>query len=561
MRLLFALVLNLCRLLWLPVRVLGWHWFVPIGSWVRVDVRGPVVEVAPRSGLGGPAAFSLQRLRALVERVGADRRVTGLLVVVDEWQGGTATAWALRRVLERARTLGKRVCVFLPNGAGTRTALVATAAHRILVAPRTQLAPLGYAVEIHYLKDALDWVGVEPEVIAHGRFKAAFETLVSAEMSQEQRQQLEQLLDNSYEILVTSLATGRGVSRTLAEQWVHEGPWAADTALRQGLIDGIVHEDDIDESLSGAETPAMKTRILRLRTYERWRGGSWAPWRRRRRIGVLELRGPIVGHAPIPGLPVATGDSFVKLADRARRDPSVRGVVLAITSPGGSVLVSERMRHAVERLARDKPVVAYLGDIAASGGYLAAVGAHAIYATPATVTGSIGVVAARFCFGELLARLGVSVHTVKRGGRADLHSSSRPLAADEREHLREEIAEVYRYFVEAVAMGRKRAIAAIEQVAEGRVYSGHRASELGLVDGTDGFEAALEDVRRRVGARRVLAAELLESGRVIDRILGGGRTRPRLYSALQELWMMALCSSHQPTAWLWCPVRVVERGG
>ena len=555
MRFVLALVVNLVRLVLWPLRVLASARAAPRSGWVKVTIDGPVVEVAshPPFWEGRSPVTSLHQLRRLVDVCAEDARVVGLLVVLRGWQGGSATATSLRRVLLAARERNKRLVVYLPRGGGTRTMYVASAAERIIVAPQSQLSPLGFAVQAQYLKEGLDRVGVEPEVLAHGRFKTAGETLVASEMSAAQREQLEALLDDAYETLIDALVEGRGVSRKLAEQWVDDGPWSATAAIRQGLVDASAHEDELPKKLDPERQRGAP--LVGFRRYLRRRVLRWVPWRRKPRIGVVELHGPIAGRAAAM-LPMATGEHFTSCIERAIEDRSVRGVILHVSSPGGSVLVSDQMLHGVRRLADKKPVVACFGDIAASGGYLAALGTAAIFAEPTTITGSIGVVAARFGVAPLLAKLGIAVETVKRGRRADMHSPVRSLAADEKEVVQRELEEVYGYFVEAVARARGRTFAEIEPLAQGRVYSGIAARRLGLIDGVGGFPEAMRELRRRIGGRdRTLEPQVVGAG-WRSALIG------RLHPAAAEVWsdvVAMMLAGGSERSWLWCASRLVDR--
>jgi protease-4 len=235
-------------------------------------------------------------------------------------------------------------------------------------------------------------------------------------------------------------------------------------------------------------------RYLRARRALRFR-----PLRARPVVGVVEVHGAIVSRPSLGLARAAAEPRVVAMLRAARRNRSIRGVILHVDSPGGSALASDRIHHEVVRLARVKPVVAYLSNVAASGGYYVASAAHLIVAQPQSVTGSIGVVAARFAVGPLLERLGVATDVVKRGKRADLFSSARRLDAGERAVYERELDAVYGNFLRVVAEGRGRAVADIEPLAQGRVYSGTDAHARGLVDCLGGLERALHEVRELVG--------------------------------------------------------------
>jgi protease-4 len=214
---------------------------------------------------------------------------------------------------------------------------------------------------------------------------------------------------------------------------------------------------------------------------------------------------------------MAESEQLMGVLRAAGEAKAVRGVVLLIDSPGGSVLASDRIYHEVVRLAAKKPVVAYFANIAASGGYYVAAGAHAIVAQPTTITGSIGVVAAHLVLSSLLEKLGIVTELVKRGARADMLSPSRPLDEGEREAMRREIEGYYQDFVAIVARSRNRAPEDIEKLARGRVYSGAEAYRLGLVDRLGSFETALEVVRERLGETRPLAPAVIKAPRTMPK--------------------------------------------
>ncbi len=566
MRLLVSLIVDLWLLVWWPLLLLRRRRAAPQGAWLRLEVDGPVVEVPPRLPFWDrrPRPLALERLRRLVELAARDPRVAGILVELKHVSGGSASATSLREVLLMARQRGKRVVVYLPHGASTRETYVASAAERVLLGPETFVSPLGFAVESQYFKDALDKVGVEPEVFARGRYKTAGEMLVSRTMSEAQREQLGALLDVAWDTLIDALSTGRGVERAIAEQWINAGPWSADSAVAQHIADGVVYDDQLAETLDPERKGGAP--LIAAGRYLRRRRIQLRPLRRRPRIGVIEVHGPIVGKPAFGMLPMAAEQPVREAIKRALDDPRVRGVILHVDSPGGSALASDRMLHELKRLAAKKPVVAIMGNVAASGGYMVAVGAHMIVAQPTTITGSIGVVAARFVIGPVLERIGVGVAVVKRGARADMESPVRHLDEGEREVLDRQLDDVYRSFLRVVSEGRRRPISGIEPLAGGRVWSGRDALAHGLVDRLGGFEVALAELRTRIGP----GAERLEPELVggphlplpaalLPRLLGGLSRMPEALGALPLAPL--LLSAARERVLLWCGIEELDLGG
>jgi protease-4 len=496
-----------------PVRAVRAHRLLKKGSVVLLTLDGPVVELADRQPWWRrmpSRTMSLVRIRELVRMVASDPKITGLVVEIRSLHAGAAIATSLRQTLLQFKESNKPLLAYLPMGAGSREMLVASAADRIVAGPASSIAPLGIAVESRYFRRALDRVGVLPEIFARGEFKTAGESMARDSMSPEQREQLGAILDVMEGELMTALGAGRRRSSDEVRALIDGGPYRAPDALAHHLVDATGYDDDLPRLFAeGDERPKMvpAKSYLAVRRATPLRQG----------IGVVRVRGPIVSRAPLAIGRMAESEQIVGSLRAAREANAVRGVVLLIDSPGGSVLASDRIYHEVVRLAEKKPVVAYFGNVAASGGYYVAAGAHAIVAQPTTITGSIGVVAAHFVLSPLLGKLGIVTELVKRGARADMLSVNRPLDEGERQAMTREIEGYYQDFVDIVARGRNRPPEDIEKLARGRVYSGAEAYRLGLVDRLGDFETALDVVRERLGETRRLAPAVIKSPRTMPK--------------------------------------------
>ncbi|AKU97533.1 Protease IV [Labilithrix luteola] len=497
----------LLDLLLFPLRALWKSRAVPEGAFVTLTIDGAVADVVAKPRFWqfrARKATSLHTLATTVKLIAADERVRGLLVTIENLQAGMATASSLRALLATLRAAGKEVIVHLPLGAGTKEVLVAMGASKVYVGPATQLAPLGFLSSTRYFKNALEKVGVEPEVFACGEFKSAGETLVRDSMSDAQRMQLGRLLDSFQGTLVAAIADGRNVSMERARAIVDEAPYFGEECVRAGLCDGVAYEDELP-ALLGIQ-PAKDGKKARHELHEKFvDDGDYVairerpllrPLKRPPVIGVIPVHGAIA-HSPMPfGGRVATDEHVIRMVRAARRNRRVVGIVLHVDSPGGSALASDRMHHEIVQLAREKPLVVCMSNVAASGGYYVAAPAHRIVCEKTTITGSIGVVAARLTAEPLLARFGIVTETLRRGEHAGLLSPSRPLSDDERAAVHRELEATYRTFVRVVASGRKMREEEVEALARGRVYTGTDALDRGLVDALGGFDTALEELRR-----------------------------------------------------------------
>ena len=496
----------LLDLLFYPLRALWRGKLVPEGTFLVLEIDGAVTDVLARPRfweVRAQKATSLHDVRKLVDHALADARVRGLLVTIKSLAAGMATSMSLREQLARARAAGKEVVVHLPLGGGTKEVIVASAGSKVVLGPAAQLSALGFATRTRYVKSALDKAGIVPEVYACGEYKSAGESLVRDSMSDAQREQVGKLLDRFDGALLDAIAEGRGVSRERARAIVDGGPYFGEAAIEVGLADAVAYDDEIPAllGLPKSKGPGPATEGMAA-------AGDYLSARQRPIVRRL-TRAPVIAVIPVHGAIAhassqfgnfATDDKLARMVRIARLDKRVKGVILHVDSPGGSALASDRMHHELVQLAREKPVVACMANVAASGGYYVAAPAHKIVCEAVTVTGSIGVVGARLTLEPLMQKLGITTETVQRGARAGMLSPSAPLSEDERGALMRELEAVYKTFVRVVAQGRKMTIEEVEPLARGRVYTGEDAKAAGLVDVLGGFDTALREVRAMLPA-------------------------------------------------------------
>lgn len=487
------------RLALLPVTA-TWLWMrrrlPPRNAWLQVDIEGSVTEFSPRRSalpflamLQSQRGIALSAFHELVDRVAKEPKVKGVVIVVRSLGAGMATATSLRKAIQRLRETGREVVVYLPNGGDTREMYVASAASRVLATPHATIAPVGFVSSSRYAKRALDKVGIGAERLAAGAYKSAGETFALDKMSDAQREQLGAVLDTFYDELVSSIAEGRKIDRERAKALVDGAPYSSERAQANSLIDGVAYEDELPKALGDDVHLVSADRFLASR-----RRRLLPELRRKPVLAVLPLHGAITSGSG----PLAMDDRFIAAVRAARANRRVRGVILHIDSPGGGALASDRIHHELVQLAHEKPVVAYFGNVAASGGYYAAAAAHHIVAEPTTITGSIGVVAARVIVEPLMQKLGIVTETLQRGAHATLLDPLHPVNEDERAVLETEIQSFYDGFLNVVATGRKRSRDEVHAVAQGRVWSGRDAKEKGLVDELGDGRAALAALKSRV---------------------------------------------------------------
>jgi protease-4 len=506
-RVLVDVVLNLVRLPFLPIWWLMRSIGMPRESWVHVKIRPRLVEVDRPlhalarfvPGMATRRPTSLTAVRELVRTIAEDRRIEGVVFEIPGLHGGWSSASALRGQLEKLRGAKKRVVAWLPEGAGNRELYVASAADRVLTTPHATIAPLGVAASSRYVKSLLDKLGLQVEVHRRGEFKTAAEPAISESMSDAQREQVGALLDTVDRALVGALASRPGMTEAKVRELFDDAILTGKAALEAGLVDGLCYEDGLPQALAPDAKPPPK--LVRAPRYQRFRAARFfRPIGPRPYVAIVPIHGPIVsgGGGPAIGAPPASQEAVVAAIREVAKSPRAVGVVLHVDSPGGSALASDIIHREVELLREKKPVVACMGEVAASGGYYVSAPAHAIVAQPLTITGSIGVVAARLVARDLLEGMGVKTEVLRRAPHADLLANPRPMDADEHAILEREIDAFYRTFVGIVAKGRKRSEDDIEPLARGRVWSGADAHARGLVDRLGGLDVALDEVRSRL---------------------------------------------------------------
>lgn len=469
------------------------------GTWLSLTVDGAVRDLVapPRSLLRfwqgrAQKTLSLHALDEAATTLIADERIKGVVVTLAALDAGMAAATSLRAILGRVRAAGKEVVLHLPMGAGSKEVYVASVANKVYLAPTSQIGPLGFRSGALYFKNALERAGVEPQVFACGEFKSAGETLVRDSMSPQQRAQLERLLDGFHDALVGAVASGRGLTKEQTIATLDGAPYFGRAASAAGLVDDVAYEDEVPAKLGvGSVDDLVELFAYHARTKRR----LFRRIKKQPLIAVVPIHGAITHGAGRFG-DLSTDERVGRMIRAARKNKRVKAVIVHVDSGGGSALASDRMHHEIVQLAREKPVVACMANVAASGGYYVAAPAKAIVAQPTTVTGSIGVVAARLSIDPLLEKLGVVRESVSRGARAALLSPIGELSDDDRAAVNRELDATYKSFIGVVAAGRGLGEDQVEKLARGRVYTGHDAHAAKLVDVLGGFDAAVAETRK-----------------------------------------------------------------
>lgn len=443
----------------------------------------------------------------LVERIQAAREdpaVGALLIRIEDVPFGAGRVEELRALLSRVRQR-KPVLAYLTGG-GTREYWLASAATAVASPPGAPLLVNGFSSGRLYFRDLLARVGVAVQVVRAGAYKSAAEPLVRTGPSPEAKQVTESILDAVYARFVADVARDRRVPPERIRALVDEGIFLSDEAHAAGLIDHTLWPDEVRKWAS----EVAGRRLIDVGGYRPEPFRKAQRWGRPPVVELIRLSGIIARRGAGGGMggdPLASAAGVAAALHRAADDSAVRAIVLRIESPGGDGFASDLIwREVVRAREKGKPVVASMGDVAASGGYLVAAGADAIVAEPSTLTGSIGVFAAKPDLGGLLEKLSVQRDASARGDKAQLLSLARPWTEAERAAVQRQIDAFYGVFLDRVAKGRKLSRAEVEAVAGGRVWTGQQALERRLVDRLGTLADAVALARERAG----LAADAVE---------------------------------------------------
>ncbi|MFH2006094.1 MAG: signal peptide peptidase SppA [bacterium] len=437
---------------------------------------------------------------AVLHSAARDRGIRAVLIKISAGLGWSGCE-DVRRAIAAIRRAGKKVIVYL-YATGAQGYYMAAAADKIMLFPGGGLRFAGLVSSRLYFKGTLDKLGIKAQIVRHAEYKSAPEAFTRTGPSPEAIQVRDALLDDFGARFYAALATRPMIrSAKHAQEVLAKGPFTSQEAVSLGLVDKLVFPDQAPEYVFGL--------LGRTYPFERPPKRSKRPnaWSVTPVVAVIAIEGDIVeGESrtlPLIGRRLAGARTLIKLLVAAAAAPQVKAVVLRVDTGGGSALASEALWRAVAQLAKDKPVIASFGNVAASGGYFAAASARQIFAEPSTITGSIGIFAGKADLSGLLTKLGVTVDLQRRGPRADVDSMYRPYTPAEEAVLKKKLQYYYHRFLDAVAKGRKTlgTRAQVEPLARGRVWSGAQARQRGLVDQLGGFYEAVNAARKAAGLR------------------------------------------------------------
>ena len=426
-----------------------------------------------------------------IKKAKNDPNVDGIYLDFTMIPAGIATIEEVRSALIDFKASGKFILSYSDNYTQS-TYYLASVADKVYLNPEGLLMWVGLRSEILFFKEALEKLGIEPQIIRHGKFKSAVEPFMYNEMSAENREQVMTYIGSIWDHMLKGIAHERNVpTEKLNELADNLGLKNAEDALENGLVDGLKYKDEILAELKELTDKKEKEDIKSVSLTKYTKVPKNRKSLEKDKIAVVYAYGSVIMGEGAEG--TIGSDRISRAIREARKDSTIKAIVFRVNSGGGSALASEVIWREVKLAQQVKPVIASLGDVAASGGYYIVAPAQKIVASPNTITGSIGVFGLIPNGKKLLNdKLGIHVDVVKTNKHADIYSFSRPLSAKEREAIQLGVENTYETFITHVAEGRRMTKEEVDEIGQGRVWSGANAIEIGLIDEFGGMDKAIE---------------------------------------------------------------------
>lgn len=490
----------------------------PLKKYVEFTLSGTYSDTKEMSLFGTATTKTLRGLFKQLDTLKNDREVAGIVFKIGSLGIGWANLQEIRGKLNELSEADKDMIAYLEGG-GNAAYLLATAMDRIVLMPTGNLNLIGLRSEVMFLKGLLEKLDIEADMIAMGKFKSGTEPFTRDSMSDEFRESMTTLLDDLYDQMLQKIADGRdGITPEDAAELIDGGPFTAQEAHNAKLVDELQYYDElletIDEEKEGVahvvkeddtkkrKMPDMNSFAGLMQLFSMFNPPQRAKARPAdKQIALIYASGPIIPDITTPFTTTAmiTPKTLKKAFKKARTDDAVQAVVLRVDSPGGSALASDLIWREVMLTQREKPVIVSMANMAASGGYYIAMAAQKIVAQPGTLTGSIGVYGGKLNLKGLYNKVGLNKEIIAHGKNATLYSDYGNFSESERERVEEMMKTVYEQFVNKAAAGRQTTFDEIDAVAQGRVWTGKQAKELGLVDELGGLDTALTIAKKEVG--------------------------------------------------------------
>ncbi|MDE0481661.1 MAG: signal peptide peptidase SppA [Candidatus Poribacteria bacterium] len=488
----------------------------PVKKYVEFTLSGTYTDIKEMSFFGTSSTKTLRGLLKKLDALKNDDEVAGVIFKIGNIGIGWASLQELRNKLDEFQDAEKEMIAYLESG-GNAQYLLATAMDKIVLMPAGNLNLIGLRSEILFYKGLLEKLDVEADMLAMGEFKSGIEPFTRDSMSDAFRESMTGLLDDLYMQMLEKIANGRDeITPEIAAELIDRGPFTAKEAEEAKLVDTLQYYDELLNAINETpntevakqddkkkrKVPDMNSFMGMMELFKILNPPQRAKARpAENQLALIYASGPILPDldSPFPTTSMITPKTLKKAFEKARSDNAIKAVVLRVDSPGGSAIASDLIWREVVRTQREKPVIVSMANYAASGGYYIAMAAGTIVAQPGTLTGSIGVFGGKLNLKGLYNKVGLTKEIITHGQNATLYSDYGSFTETERERVQKMMKTIYEDFVTKAADGRQTTFDEIDAVAQGRVWTGKQAKELGLVDELGGLETALSIAKKDVG--------------------------------------------------------------
>ncbi|MBR6370627.1 MAG: signal peptide peptidase SppA [Bacteroidaceae bacterium] len=477
--------------------------FARKGKVLKIDFKNPIVErMAGGSTFdlmslvqGTPGSVTLLSYVKAIDAAAEDKNISMIYMTPDNISAGIAQLEEIRTALERFKKSGKQIVAYCEN-LNNGSYYMASVADKIILDPASESMLTGVGSQMIFLKDLFDALGVDVQLIRHGKYKSAGEMYTRSSSSPENRLQNEELINSVWNTMSSQIAQSRGFTREQFKNWVENlDLCTADDFKDRGLIDETWYKDEVDNYL--CEQNGVKkisdVNFVKINKYaSKVKKGS-----RKNRIAVVFADGEIVNSGSNSDI---VGSKMAATLKKVREDKKIKAVVFRVNSPGGSAQAAEAIRHEIQLLRAEKPVIVSFGDYAASGGYWISAESDYIFSDNNTITGSIGVFGLVPSVGDAIRKnLKVNIETLGTSSHSDMMSGMRMLNESEMEYMQKQIEKIYDDFTGLVSNGRGISKDSVDAIGQGRVWSGTDALRIGLVDCEGGLQDAIDYTAAKMG--------------------------------------------------------------
>lgn len=488
----------------------------PLKKYVEFTLSGTYTDTKEISFFGTSSTKTMRGLFKKLDALKNDDEVAGIIFKIGNIGIGWANLQELREKLDEIRETDKEMIAYLEGG-GNAQYFLAAAMDRIVLMPVGTLNLIGLRSEIFFFKGLLEKLDIEADMLAMGKFKSGVEPFTRDSMSDAFRESMTELLDDLYSQMLGKIADGRDeITPELTAKLVDSGPFTAKEAQELNLVDELQYYDELLDTINAEnkgeaevapkdtdkkrKMPNMNSFAGMMQLFSMLNPPQRAqPRPADKQIALIYASGPILPDfdSPFPTTSMITPKGLKDAFKKARSDDAVKAIVFRVDSPGGSALASDLIWREVMLTQRKKPVIVSMANYAASGGYYISMAAGTIVAQPGTLTGSIGVYGGKLNMKGLYNKIGLTKEIITHGQNATIYSDYGNFSPTERERVEKMMKTIYDDFVNKAAAGRKTTYDEIHAVAQGRVWTGKQAKELGLVDEIGGLETALTIAKKQ----------------------------------------------------------------